>query len=184
MSPAIGTLETKFRRVYDYTDPYLVKDLGLWRATNCQPSLPDDYYKIYGLPPIVVKNFAEPTPLADLSFNINSLQNVDSTVSNLDAWMSTILTILRAGPSTDLVPPTIDGIPPIFTYGQGNGVVVLFNIERLEYAEVYSTRRIAVTVNPYNRSSYVNVTTEPPLYQQNTTDTVTIDFDLTNLDYA
>ena len=184
MSPALGTLETKFRRVYDYTDPYLVKNLGIWRLTNCQPSLPDDYYNIFGLLPIVVENFADPQPLANLSFDLLPLKNVDEAGLQLTSYLEPILHVLRNGLDNDLVPPAIEGIPPIYTYQQGNGILVTFNIEKLEYAEVHTLRRIPVVVNPYNRSSYVNISTEPPLYQQNTTDTVAIDFDLTNLDYA
>ena len=65
-------------------------------------------------------------------------------------------------------------------------MVLYFSIERLEYAEVYPNgkRKMDVRLYPYNRSSYVNISATPPIYEVNTVDTVTIDFDLTDLDYA
>ena len=184
MSTALGTLTTEFRRAYYCTNPYLVKGLDIWRLTNCPPALPDDYYDIFGLLPIVVENFADPQPLSNLSFDLLSLKGVNEESMNLTSYLEPILRVLREGPDGGVTPPIMEGIPPIFTYQLGKGILVTFNIEKLEYAEVHTVRRIPVVVNPYNRSSYVNISTEPPLYQQNTTDTVSLNFDLTNLDYA
>ena len=192
-APALGTLETEFRRAYCYTDPYLVKNLGIWRLTNCQPGLPDDYYNIFGLLPIVIDNYAEPVPSANISFDIDDLQDISASALNLTSYLEPILTTLRH-PITQGVanleaiagPPNIVGIPPIFTYKQGKGVLVTFSIEKLEYAEVFNSkkRKMGVRVYPYNRDSYVTITATPPIYQQASADTVTIDFDLTDLDYA
>ena len=195
MSPALGTLETKFRRAYCYTDPYLVKDLGIWRLTNCQPDLPDDYFNIFGLLPIVVENYADPVPLANISFNIEPLQDIDAAALTLTSYLEPVLKTLRHPISQGVAklsvldgagPPNIVGIPPIFTYKQAKGVVLVFSIERLQYAEVHSRgkRKMGVRLYPYNRSSYVNISATPPIYEVNTVDTVTIDFDLTDLDYA
>ena len=195
MSPALGTLETEFRRAYCYTDPYLVKNLGIWRLTNCQPDLPDDYFNIFGLLPIEVDNYAEPAPRANISFNIDPLLNIDAAALNLTSYLEPILKTARHPISQGVAklsqlesgPPNVVGLPPIFTYKQGKGVVVYFSITKLEYAEVYSNgkkRKMSVRVYPYNRDSYVNITATPPIYEQSTVDTVTIDFDLTDLDYA
>ena len=188
-SPALGTLETQFRRAYCYTDPYLVKNLGIWRLTNCQPGLPDDYYKIIGLLPIVVDNYADPAPLANISFNIDPLPNISESALTLTSYLEPILKVLRHRSLSEgdrITPPNVVGVPPIFTYKEPRGMLIYFSINKLEYAEVYPTgkKKMSVRVYPYNRDSYVNITATPPIYQQTSADTVTIDFDLINLDYV
>ena len=188
MAPALGTLETEFRRAYCYTDPYLVQNLGIWRLTNCQPGLPDDYYNIFGLLPLVVENYADPEPLANISFNIDPLPDINASALTLTSYLEPIFNMLRHPSARRLTsfttPPNIETNPPIFNYKQSKGILLTFSIEKLEYVEIYGKRKMGVKLYPYNRSSYVNITADPPIYSKTAVDTVTIDFDLTDLAYV
>lgn len=188
--PVLQEIHTEFRRAYSYTNPYLVKNLDIWRLTNIPPNVPSDFYGIFAKLPMTADNDIE-AKTADIGFNIVKLPFAfDVTPSTTKGWLHPEWTLARSlmyrnrALVLDSL-PTLTATLPIVAYTNTKGVALTFNISALPQAEVYNKRRMGVTVkNPYNRTSNVNITATPPIHTTNEANSVDLSFDITLLSDA
>ena len=189
MATAQISVFDKFNNTYVATDPGYVKGLELYRLVLVPP-LPRDITGLGAILPIIA-NTNRRDQSVNVSFSIVDLPNSMSKTPEAQAFNLLQLPLSEL-PGFAPQGQTVQTVLPVKHVSKVGGAVLYFDITSLQRVEIlsngdrYSTygnhpRHTRISVKPYNKSSGVNITSEPPMVDTVVGDTATFSFDITEL---
>ena len=189
MATAQISVFDKFNNTYVATDPDYVKGLELYRLVLAPP-IPRDITGLGAILPIVAATQRQNQTI-NVSFSIVDLPN--SMSSTVESQAFNLLQLpLSELPGFAPQGQTIQTVLPVRHVSKAGGAVLFFDITSLQRVEILSNgnryssygsnpRHTRISVKPYNKSSGVNITSDPPMVDSVVGDTATFSFDITEL---